>query len=74
MAVSKNLYIFSAYYETIGPMKESAVWVEESAMQSLAWGRRSVQSAYTQDDPLGLSIEGNDKKFPEDLRDIFPEW
>jgi exocyst complex component 2 len=55
-------------------MKESAVWVEESAMQSLAWGRRSVQSAYTQDDPLGLSIEGNDKKFPEDLRDIFPEW
>lgn len=26
-----------------------------------------------QDDPLGLSIEGNEKKFPDDLRDIFPE-
>lgn len=30
-------------------------------------------SGYTQDDPLGLSIEGNDKKFPDDLREIFPE-
>lgn len=65
---------FRAYYETIGPMKESAVWVEESPMQSLAWGRRSLApTGYIQEDPLGLSIEGNDKKFPEDLRDIFPE-
>ncbi|XP_055588064.1 exocyst complex component 2 [Uranotaenia lowii] len=65
---------FRAYYETIGPMKESAVWIEESPMQSLAWGRRSLApSGYIQEDPLGLSIEGNDKKFPEDLRDIFPE-
>lgn len=30
-------------------------------------------TGYTQDDPLGLSIEGNDKKFPDDLREIFPE-
>uniref|UniRef100_A0A1Q3F439 Exocyst complex component 2 n=1 Tax=Culex tarsalis TaxID=7177 RepID=A0A1Q3F439_CULTA len=65
---------FRAYYETIGPMKESAVWIEESPMQSLAWGRRSLApSGYIQEDPLGLSIEGNDKKFPEDLRDIFPD-
>lgn len=65
---------FRAYYETIGPMKESAVWIEESPMQSLAWGRRSLApTGYIQEDPLGLSIEGNDKKFPEDLRDIFPE-
>ncbi|XP_055702547.1 exocyst complex component 2 [Phlebotomus papatasi] len=65
---------FRAYHETIGPMKESAVWIEESPMQSLAWGRRSLApSGYTQEDPLGLSIEGNDKKLPEDLRDIFPE-
>lgn len=43
-------------------------------MQSLAWGRRSLApTSYTQEDPLGLSIEGNDnKKFPEDLRDLFP--
>ncbi|GAB0097923.1 Exocyst complex component 2 [Sergentomyia squamirostris] len=65
---------FRAYHETIGPMKESAVWIEESPMQSLAWGRRSLApSGYTQEDPLGLSTEGNDKKLPEDLRDIFPE-
>lgn len=65
---------FRAYYETIGPLKESAVWIEESPMQSLAWGRRSLApTSYTQEDPLGLSIEGNDnKKFPEDLRDLFP--
>lgn len=64
---------FRAYYETIGPMKESAVWIEESPMQSLAWGRRTLApTKYTQDDPLGLSIEGNVKKLTEDLRDIFP--
>lgn len=55
-------------------MKESAVWIEESPMQSLAWGRRSMApSGYTQEDPLGLSIEGNEKKLTEDLRDIFPD-
>lgn len=65
---------FRAYHETIGPMKESAVWIEESPMQSLAWGRRTLSpTSYTQEDPLGLSIEGNEKKFPDDLRDLFPE-
>lgn len=66
---------FRTYMETIGPLKESAVWVEESPIQSLAWGRRTMATSgyHTQDDPLGLSIEGNDKKFPEDLREIFPE-
>lgn len=65
---------FRAYHETIGPMKESAVWIEESPMQSLAWGRRSLApTKYTQEDPLGLSIEGNVKKVTEDLRDIFPD-
>lgn len=65
---------FRAYHETIGPMKESAVWIEESPMQSLAWGRRSIApSKYSQEDPLGLSIEGNEKKLNEDLRDIFPD-
>lgn len=65
---------FRAYHESIGPMKESAVWIEETPMQSLAWGRRSMApSGYTQEDPLGLSIEGNEKKLTEDLRDIFPE-
>lgn len=55
-------------------MKESAVWIEESPMQSLAWGRRSLAPVgYSQQDPLGLSIEGNEKKITEDLRDLFPD-
>ncbi|CRL05667.1 CLUMA_CG018700, isoform A [Clunio marinus] len=65
---------FRTYTEMIGPLKESAVWVEESPVQSLAWGRRTMApSGYSQEDPLGLSIEGNEKKFPDDLREIFPE-
>lgn len=65
---------FRAYHELIGPMKESAVWIEESPMQSLAWGRRSMApSGYTQEDPLGLSVEGNEKTLTEDLRDTFPD-
>ncbi|XP_017858063.1 PREDICTED: exocyst complex component 2 [Drosophila arizonae] len=65
---------FRAYHETIGPLKESAVWIEESPSQNFAWGRRTLtQSGLTQEDPLGLSIEGNEQKIPEDLRDLFPD-
>ncbi|XP_017477844.1 PREDICTED: exocyst complex component 2 [Rhagoletis zephyria] len=65
---------FRAYHETIGPLKESAVWIEESPSQNFAWGRRTLaQSVLTQEDPLGLSIEGNEQKIPEDLRDLFPD-
>nr|CAD7263404.1 unnamed protein product [Timema shepardi]CAD7571837.1 unnamed protein product [Timema californicum] len=66
---------FRGYHETIGPMKESAVWVEEAPLQTLVWGRRSLSPAgYQQDDPLGLSVEGSNKKFPEDeLHELFPE-
>lgn len=63
---------FRAYHETIGPLKESAVWVDEAPNQSLSWGRR-VLTPNTQEDPLGLSIEGNEKKIPDDLREIFPD-
>jgi exocyst complex component 2 len=68
---------FRSYQESIGPLKESAVWVEESTIQSLSWGRsRGIASSsyHTQEDPLGLSIEEiENKKFPDDLREIFPE-
>ncbi|XP_001606239.2 exocyst complex component 2 [Nasonia vitripennis] len=58
---------FRGYHETIGPMKESAVWVEEAPVQSFVWGRRALSPTnYQQEDPLGLSVEGNEKKFPED--------
>ncbi|XP_066587508.1 exocyst complex component 2 [Prorops nasuta] len=66
---------FRGYYETIGPMKESAVWVEEPPLENFVWGRRALSPTnYQQDDPLGLSVEGNDKKFPEDeLVELFGE-
>lgn len=52
---------FRGYHETIGPMKESAVWVEEAPIQSLGWGRRALSpTTYQQEDPLGLSVEGNE--------------
>ncbi|XP_058808366.1 exocyst complex component 2 [Phymastichus coffea] len=58
---------FRGYHETIGPMKESAVWVEEAPVLSFVWGRRALSPTnYQQEDPLGLSVEGNEKKFPED--------
>nr|KAF7438164.1 hypothetical protein H0235_000555 [Vespula pensylvanica] len=58
---------FRGYHETIGPMKESAVWVDEAPLQSFVWGRRALSPTnYQQEDPLGLSVEGNDKKFPDD--------
>ncbi|KAJ2943891.1 hypothetical protein O0L34_g8215 [Tuta absoluta] len=66
---------FRGYHESIGPVKESAVWVEEAAPPSLPWGRRPMSpTAYTPPDPLGLSTEGDDCKFPEEeLNEMFPD-
>ncbi|XP_060533732.1 exocyst complex component 2 [Cylas formicarius] len=57
---------FRGYHiATIGPMKESAVWVEETPLFS--WGRHSLSpNSYQQEDPLGLSVEENEKKISED--------
>lgn len=54
-------------------MKESAVWVEEAPLY--VWGRHSLSpTSYQQEDPLDLSEEGNEKKFPEDdLITYFPD-
>uniref|UniRef100_A0A8D8SKL0 Exocyst complex component 2 n=1 Tax=Cacopsylla melanoneura TaxID=428564 RepID=A0A8D8SKL0_9HEMI len=66
---------FRGYHETIGPLKESAVWVEEAPIQSLSWNRRSMSpSSYQLEDPLGLSVEREDRKIPEDdLHELFPD-
>ncbi|KAK7578051.1 hypothetical protein V9T40_010256 [Parthenolecanium corni] len=66
---------FRGYHETIGPLKESAVWVEEAPLPGLSWGHRSLShSTYHLEDPLGLSVEEHEKKFPEDdLHEMFPE-
>ncbi|CAH0406116.1 unnamed protein product [Chilo suppressalis] len=66
---------FRGYHESIGPVKESAVWVEESIPPSMPWGRRPMSPvSYTPPDPLGLSTEGDDCKFPEEeLNELFPD-
>ncbi|XP_072935687.1 exocyst complex component 2 [Epargyreus clarus] len=66
---------FRGYHESIGPVKESAVWVEEAAPPAVPWGRRPMSpTAYTPPDPLGLSTEGDDCKFPEEeLNELFPD-
>lgn len=66
---------FRGYHESIGPVKDSAMWVEESFPSALTWGRRPLSpTSYTPPDPLGLSTEGDDFKFPEDdLNELFPD-
>lgn len=52
---------FRGYHETIGPLKESAVWVEEAPVHGFMYGRRALSpTSYQQEDPLGLSVEGNE--------------
>lgn len=52
----------SGYQETMGPLKESAVWVDETIFLNMAFGRKRPMSPASalQDDPLGLSVEGNE--------------
>lgn len=56
-------------------MKESAVWVEEGNT-ALTWSRRPLSpTSYAPPDPLGLSTEGDENKFPDDeLMELFPDW
>lgn len=52
---------FRGYHETIGPLKDSAVWVEEAPVPGMSWGHRSLShSTYHLEDPLGLSVEENE--------------
>lgn len=45
------------FQEIIGPSKESAVWVDET----VSIGPRPLSmAAYQQEDPLQISVEGNE--------------
>ena len=48
--------------EAMGPLKESAVWVDETIFLNMAFGRKRPlsPSGILQEDPLGLSTEGNE--------------
>jgi len=65
---------FRGYHETIGPLKESAVWVDESHLSGLGRHRSLIATSFQQEDPLGLSVENAGKKFSEEeLQDLFPD-
>lgn len=53
---------FRGYHEKIGPLKESAVWVDETTPLTAGWTSSSVASFHIED-PLGLSVESNEYVF-----------
>jgi len=56
----------------VGPLKETAVWVNEKYYSRRRKGGASIVGGEA-DDPLGLDVEG-DSTFPEDqLTEMFPE-
>lgn len=51
---------FRSSIESIGPLKECAVWYDESHLVAFQGRKRvTVQAQFQQDNPLGLSDEGN---------------
>ncbi|KAI0228580.1 Exocyst complex component 2 [Lamellibrachia satsuma] len=68
---------FRGYYIQTGPLQESAIWIDETQTYATMFGRSRATSpvtSQTHDDPLGLSDEASDTKFPEgDLLEMFPE-
>lgn len=67
---------FKGYFVQIGPLQESAMWIDESQTVSYSRHGRPSSPIFTKDDddPLGISDEGNQAKFREDeLLKMFPE-
>nr|QEI22742.1 Sec5 [Artemia sinica] len=65
---------FKGIEETSGPLKESAVWVNDSgAVTMRGYLRPAKPSALSYDDPLGLSMEGREALNTEELDKISPD-
>ncbi|XP_013403813.1 exocyst complex component 2 isoform X2 [Lingula anatina] len=67
---------FRGYFVQTGPLQESAIWIDESqTLDRLGRGRASSPVVSRDfENPLGLSDEGNQGKYAEDiLLEIFPE-
>lgn len=68
---------FKGYFVQIGPLQESAIWIDESqnVMANMRHGRpQSPIFSKEDEDPLGISDEGSHAKFTEEeLAEIFPE-
>ncbi|KAL4222023.1 Exocyst complex component 2 [Mactra antiquata] len=67
---------FRGFFVQIGPLQESAVWIDETQTVLNQLGRRgntSPLAAKDDDDPLGISDEGNKQKSEEEMLELFPE-
>ncbi|KAK3764200.1 hypothetical protein RRG08_044127 [Elysia crispata] len=68
---------FRGYFLQIGPLQESAVWIDESqtVQSNLDRGRpATAMAAKEEEDPLGILDEGDKPKLGEDeLLEMFPE-
>jgi len=64
---------FRVFKENVGPLKESAVWVNEKYHPRRRKGVMAPVGGEA-DDPLGLDVEGSAANFPEEqLQEMFPE-
>lgn len=64
---------FKVFKENVGPLKESAVWVNEKYHPRRRKGGATPGAGGESEDPLGLDVEG-EAGFPEDqLQEMFPE-
>ena len=60
----------------LGPLQESAYWVDESqtVLNQLGRSRNTSPLANKEDeDPLGISDEGNRAKSEEEMLQLFPD-
>lgn len=67
---------FRGFFIQIGPLQESAVWIDETQTVLNQLGRRGNTSPLAgkdDDDPLGISNEGTRAKSEEEMLEIFPE-
>jgi len=67
--------LFKCYYLHIGPLSESAVWIDESqsVRPNLDHGRPAAVVAKVDDNPLGISSENDQPLKEEQLLEMFPE-
>lgn len=67
---------FRGYFINIGPLQESAVWIDESQTVYAQLGRgRTTSPLISKDDedPLGISDEGNRAKSEGEMQKMFPD-
>lgn len=67
---------FRGYFIQTGPLEESAVWIDETQTVLNQLGRRGNTapiSDKSDEDPLGISVEGTRAQSEEEMLEYFPE-